>query len=47
VELGKRTQYGADQPPKNNKAFNVDVMIIFPYSARKNIAKIIEEYSTL
>jgi hypothetical protein len=25
----------------------VDIRIIFPYSARKNIAKIIEEYSTL
>jgi hypothetical protein len=47
VELGRRTQLGADQPPRNNRALSVDIMIMFPYSARKNIAKIIEEYSTL
>ena len=47
MELGSKTQVGADHPPINNNAFSVDIIIIFPYSARKNIAKIIEEYSTL
>lgn len=35
------------QPPRNSSAFITDIMIIFPYSARKNIANTIEEYSTL
>jgi hypothetical protein len=35
------------QPPKKRRAFNREIIIILPYSARKNIEKTIEEYSTL
>jgi len=40
-------EVGANQPPKNKIANNVDINIIFPYSPKKNIAKIIDEYSKL
>jgi hypothetical protein len=35
------------QPPKKRITVRSDIRIIFAYSAKKNIAKIIEEYSTL
>jgi len=38
---------GANHPPKNNIAKIADIKIILLYSAKKNIAKIIEEYSVL
>lgn len=38
---------GADQPPINSIAKIVDINIILLYSAKKNIAKIIDEYSVL
>src|SRR6201992_4025085 len=38
---------GGNQPPKNNKTITVDISSILLYSPKKNIAKIIEEYSTL
>jgi hypothetical protein len=34
-------------PPRNNSDLIIDIKIILPYSAKKNMAKIIEEYSTL
>jgi len=38
---------GIDQPPKKASAANVDIKIMLQYSAKKNMAKIIAEYSTL
>jgi len=38
---------GGNHPPKNNIVVNTDNNIIFPYSAKKNKAKVIDEYSTL
>jgi len=38
---------GNDQPPKNASAAKVDIKIMLQYSAKKNIANIIAEYSTL
>lgn len=38
---------GADQPPKKTKTIKVDIRIILAYSAKKNKAKLIPEYSTL
>jgi hypothetical protein len=35
------------QPPRKSSDLIIDIKIMFPYSARKNMAKIIEEYSTL
>jgi hypothetical protein len=35
------------QPPKKKITNNEDISKIFPYSPKKNIAKIIDEYSTL
>jgi len=34
-------------PPKKNITNNTDINKIFAYSPKKNIAKVIEEYSTL
>ena len=45
-ESGKN-QIGDNQPPKNNKLTKADNHAILLYSAKKNIAKVIEEYSTL
>lgn len=36
-----------NQPPKNNNDINTDMNIICVYSAKKNIANVIAEYSTL
>jgi hypothetical protein len=38
---------GACHPPKNKSAVTADIKIILLYSARKNNAKPIAEYSTL
>jgi hypothetical protein len=35
------------QPPRKKITNNTDINKIFPYSPKKNIAKIIDEYSTL
>lgn len=43
----KREKKGADHPPKKTKTINVETKIIFAYSAKKNKAKLIAEYSTL
>jgi hypothetical protein len=39
--------FGNNQPPKKNKAINADIKIIFAYSAKKNIANVIDAYSVL
>ena len=36
-----------NHPPKNNKLVNKDIIIICEYSAKKNKAKVIPEYSVL
>jgi hypothetical protein len=36
-----------DQPPRKRIALSRDIIIILPYSARKNMENTIEEYSTL
>ena len=36
-----------NQPPKNKIAVRTDIRMIWPYSAKKNKAKTIAEYSTL
>jgi len=38
---------GASQPPKKKITISADIIIILLYSAKKNIAKLIDEYSTL
>ena len=38
---------GDNQPPKKQIAITADNHNIFEYSAKKNIAKVIEAYSTL
>jgi len=38
---------GANQPPKNNSVNSIDINIICAYSAKKKLAKVIAEYSTL
>jgi hypothetical protein len=43
---GKKSK-GGNQPPKNNNTVNKLINIIFAYSAIKNNAKVIPEYSTL
>jgi len=42
-----RVVNGNAHPPKKARAEKVDIKIILQYSAKKNIAKIIAEYSTL
>lgn len=37
---------GGNQPPKNKTTNKEDINIILEYSAKKNKAKVIEEYST-
>lgn len=36
-----------NHPPKNNNTVNTDINIMWVYSAKKNIANVIAEYSTL
>lgn len=38
---------GPNHPPKNRREVKRDIRMIWPYSARKNKAKVIAEYSTL
>ena len=38
---------GANQPPKKKRTITVAIKSILLYSPRKNIAKIMDEYSTL
>jgi hypothetical protein len=45
-ESGKK-DIGDSQPPKKRRTFNKDIKTICPYSAKKNKAKVIAEYSTL
>lgn len=42
-----KSKKGAAHPPRNNKANKKLINIIWEYSAKKNKAKDIEEYSTL
>jgi hypothetical protein len=46
IELGKK-KIGESQPPKKHIEITADNHSIFEYSAKKNIAKVIEAYSTL
>jgi hypothetical protein len=46
LEDGRKLK-GASHPPKNSKAVTADNHSILLYSAKKNIANVIEEYSTL
>jgi hypothetical protein len=45
-DAGKNDK-GASQPPKKQMAIIIESQSILLYSAKKNIAKAIEEYSTL
>ena len=45
--LGHNNDKGANHPPKNKQTNKLDINIILLYSAKKNIAKIIDEYSVL
>jgi hypothetical protein len=45
--LATKPKKGKAQPPKNANAVKSDIRIMLQYSAKKNIAKIIAEYSTL
>ena len=38
---------GATQPPRNITAVSVEIRIMLAYSARKNIANAMPEYSTM
>lgn len=38
---------GASHPPKNRSVFKLHISNILLYSPKKNIANVIEEYSTL
>jgi len=44
---GKPIPKRGNHPPRNNKEIRVDIRIICEYSAKKNKAKVIAEYSTL
>ena len=44
--LSGRNSKGDNHPPKNINAASIETRIIFAYSARKNTAKAIPEYST-
>ena len=46
-EIKLKTWSGGNHPPKNNKTIKVAINNILLYSPKKNIAKIIDEYSTL
>jgi len=41
------TKKNGAQPPRNNITNKLDINNMFEYSAKKNIAKIIDEYSVL
>jgi hypothetical protein len=47
MTLNGKMSKGACHPPKNKRAVTADIKIILLYSARKNKANPIAEYSTL
>src|SRR5256885_12422407 len=47
IRLNSHESIGGCQPPKNMTAVSVEIRIMFMYSARKNSAKAIPEYSTM
>src|SRR2546422_4169030 len=47
IQLKNTESIGACQPPKNITAASVLIRIMFMYSARKNRAKVIPEYSIM
>src|SRR5688500_886826 len=47
IQFSTNESTGACQPPKNITAVSVLIRIMFMYSARKNSANVIPEYSTM
>ena len=47
IEESANVNTGDNQPPKNNNEINVDIKIIFEYSAKKNKTNNKEPYSVL
>src|ERR1044071_1537983 len=47
IQLNSGASIGACQPPKNISAVSAEISIMFMYSAMKNSAKLIPEYSTM
>ncbi len=48
VSMPNRLQdTGADQPPRKSSAVRADTRIMLAYSARKNMAKLMPEYSIM
>src|SRR5687768_3733960 len=47
TQLNSAESTGACQPPKNMTAVSVEIRIMFMYSAMKNSAKVIPEYSIM
>ena len=47
LKINSELKLKKSQPPKKNKMYRADINKILPYSPKKNIAKIIDEYSTL
>src|SRR5256714_3491846 len=47
TRLKSQESIGDCQPPKNMTAVRVEMRIMFMYSARKNMAKLMPEYSTM
>src|SRR6185436_17389270 len=46
-QMKKTESIGACQPPKNITAVSAEIRIMFMYSARKNSANVIPEYSIM
>jgi len=46
-DMKLKTSNGGNHPPKKNKTIIVAIISILLYSPKKNIAKIIDEYSTI
>ena len=46
-EISEKSSIAGYQPPKNSIVIMADIKSILLYSPKKNIAKMIEEYSTL
>ena len=47
IKESAKKQIGDNQPPKKQIAVMIDNQSILLYSAKKNIANVIDEYSTL
>src|SRR3970282_2920454 len=47
IQFATTESIGGSQPPKNSTAVSVLIRIMFMYSARKNSAKLMPEYSTM